>query len=132
LELQPNFVPGDITVRAADAAYTANGPTTSETNPDPAIVLGHELIHASHIVAGTASFDRTATHDFVIRSGSTYESYQESNPRHFPREEFRTVGFYPYAQRREVTENRLRRELNRPLRVAYYQPRNWVCTSCGP
>ena len=62
-------------VRTSDAPYSENGSVTSELNPDPAIV-GHELIHASHIVSGTATFDDTATHDFVVRAGNTFESIE--------------------------------------------------------
>jgi hypothetical protein len=93
-----------IMVRTSDAPYSANGSVTSEFNPDLAIVLGHELIHASHIVNGTASLDDTATHDFVVRVGNTYETYRESAPGQVPREEFRTVGFSPYAHVGELTE----------------------------
>ncbi len=112
--------------------YTANGEITLDSPPDRAVVLGHELIHALHITSGTASFDRTATHDFVVSSGGTTETYREANPNAPTREEFRTVGFSPYAGRREVTENRLRKELKQPLRVAYLpvSASNWTCLTC--
>jgi RHS repeat-associated protein len=120
--------PGDVMVRTTNAA---NGGITSETSSDPAIVLGHELIHASHVVNGTLSFDRMATHDLVATAGTTTETYREG-PAAFSREEFRTVGFAPYAQRGAITENRLRGELGVHARAGYYPSNTWTCTSCGP
>jgi len=127
---------GWLMERGPGEGYTANGAAVSNLNPDPAIILGHELIHALHIVNGTASFDSTPSHDFVVRSGSAFETYRESDggdPNAPPaREEFRTVGFHPFAGRREVTENRLRCELGLPLRVSYFAAQSpyWDCVTC--
>jgi hypothetical protein len=95
----------------------------------------HATDGSGAIVAGTGTLDNTATHDFVARQGNIVDSYREAglNDDH-ANEEFRTVGFSPYAQRGEVTENRLRSELGQRPRLAYYPAdlAHWVCTSCGP
>ena len=64
---------------------------------DPAIGLGHELIHASHYTTGTRE---PGTSDYTGLDGNTYNTKNE---------EQRTVGLGPY-QNEPISENTLRRE----------------------
>lgn len=72
--------------------------------PTPAyIALGHELIHALHVISGDVVKEYSWKTDGAII------------------EEARTVGLGPYANKR-ITENALRKEWNLTLRTYYGSP----------
>ena len=91
------------------------------TNRGSAILLGHELIHATHIIDG--SYDTSpgaqapmGEHNFS-KNGV---NYVERNKQ----EEFRTSGL-GYNQRGDITENKLRKELGYRPRAAYNPRSKW-------
>jgi RHS repeat-associated protein len=81
------------------------------------IVLGHELIHGTHIADGTIS-GASATHTFTEGTTTYSETYRE--------EEFRTVGFSGFVQKGDVTENQLRHEQGLNDRAAYTPRSHWT------
>lgn len=107
----------DAPVRVSDSngRITDTGPI-QDKGALLAIALGHELIHAAHIIDGTY-IDDTTSHNF--RVGNT--TYQEA--RGF--DEFRTIGFAGFVRRGDITENQLRRELGQPPRAAVSGRRTW-------
>jgi len=99
----------------AHGNVTNTSPIQDQT-PSSAVLLGHELVHADHIMRGNVDFS-TGDHDF--REGST--NYREN----YLREEFRTVGFKGYTRSGDTTENQLRRELGENPRAAYIPRPYW-------
>lgn len=100
-------------------ARNSNGQfVTSPT--DPALILGHEFNHASHMQRGTN--DPIPGHGnknnvFTLNGQNFIEA---DNPDITLREEFRTVGMENYSYGNEPTENLLRRELGvTDTRVSY-------------
>jgi hypothetical protein len=82
------------------AEYHPGGGFTDDINdvaPDPGIVIGHELIHATHLMSGTDSGMNNATYDGL--NGKSYTS---------PDAEARTVGVGGAMQPDDITENQLR------------------------
>ena len=98
--------PGDAVV-SYDPTYTppleefnpATGSVTPETS-DPGIIIGHELIHATHVMAGQVSGVSP-----VIYNGL------DGSVRVAPNEEARTVGVGGTRRPDDITENDLR-EMN--------------------
>lgn len=84
----------------------------SETSPDPASNLAHELIHAEHAVRGSAPKSGLYSQQFTYQ-GQTYNETETSD------EEFRTVGLYGFARPGDITENQIRRELGLRPRISY-------------
>jgi RHS repeat-associated protein len=84
---------------------------------DPAIVLGHELIHADHITSGNINIAQ-GPHDFV--EGNVAYRENESS------EELRTVGFAGHVRRGDITENQLRKELKVMPRATYSYRPDWI------
>src|SRR5262249_22842250 len=94
-----------------------------------AVVLAHELSHASHGQRGTldvrvgtppgTSQTPTSTIDdhFLTKDGQYFKELQHD--RVFMREEFRTVGFSRFRQPNEPAENSIRAELGMNPRAAY-------------
>ncbi|MBS1797608.1 MAG: hypothetical protein JSS81_27540 [Acidobacteria bacterium] len=107
---------------------------------DSAIVLGHEMGHASHMQRGTAQnvdqissvsqlsqiFGSQGKDNVFTVNGRSYR--ESDNPRIGLREEYRNVGFEGHVYGSEPTENSLRRQLGIPEeRISYqgqssYQP----------
>jgi RHS repeat-associated protein len=87
--------------------------------PTPiAIALGHELIHAEHMIDGTyTSVEQQAVRTFNF-GGTTYQETRSA-------EEFRTVGYAGFTNRGDITENQLRKELGVPPRIAYNPRSLW-------
>jgi uncharacterized Zn-binding protein involved in type VI secretion len=91
-------------------------------NPDPAVTLGHELCHASHISNGNLAGDPT--------SGSTVTNDPSSGlPMNRALEERRTVGAganathgIPDYSNEPFSENSIRSELGEPQRTTYLNP----------
>jgi RHS repeat-associated protein len=110
--------PGTLSsVRTADAGGRVSDTSPIRDAPTPsAITLGHELIHADHIVNGTYS-NTKAEHTF--REGSNTYSEQESE------DEFRAVGFAGFTRKGDITENQLRKELGLRPRAAYNSRGDW-------
>lgn len=98
--------PGDAVV-SYDPSFTPAlpeyNPTTGSVTPqapDPGIVLGHELIHATHVMEGQVSGVNPVTYTGL--DGSTHVA---------PDEEARTVGVGGTGRSDDITENDLR-EMN--------------------
>lgn len=98
--------PGDAVVDY-DPAYTPNLPefdrsagTVSQVVSDPGIIIGHELIHATHVMAGQVSGTNPVTYNGL--DGSTQVAVDE---------EARTVGVGGTSRSDDITENDLR-EMN--------------------
>jgi len=96
-----------------------NGRVIRQKGRPPYIGLGHELIHALHIVRGTligVPLDdgnlRTVERKLTYRDGS---GRKKTIPQ--DEEELRTIGLGKY--RDGLTENALRREHDLPLRGAH-------------
>ncbi|HEY0078957.1 MAG TPA: M91 family zinc metallopeptidase [Pyrinomonadaceae bacterium] len=106
----------------------ANGRVTNQP-ADSAVVLAHELIHASHYQRGTRdprsgaptgqplSPDSVRTTHYVNDGGQIYREGQSTRVR--MREEFRTVGFDGYRRSDEPTELSIRREFGQDPRASY-------------
>ncbi|HVF50734.1 MAG TPA: M91 family zinc metallopeptidase [Pyrinomonadaceae bacterium] len=111
-----------LPVRGADGRVT-NQPA------DSAVVLAHELIHASHYQRGTRDPrsgaptgqtlppDSVNTTHFVNDSGQIFREAQSTRVR--MREEFRTVGFDGYRRSDEPTELSIRNEFGQDPRASY-------------
>jgi len=109
--------------------YDPNG-STNQTRTGPGnsaiaavhkpgeIVLGHELIHATHIANGTIDAYGFGVHSFSDPSGNYQERWRT--------EEFRTVGFAGFTQPGDITENQLRHQFGLNDRAAYTEPSNWT------
>jgi RHS repeat-associated protein len=108
-----------LPTRGPDAAgnITATSPIV-DVPLNAADTLGHELIHALHIMEGTYDGTTVGNHDFV--EGNI--AYRESEKI----EEFRTVGYAPYKRSGDITENQLRRELNINPRATYNYREKWT------
>jgi hypothetical protein len=104
------------------------------TSADSAIILGHELSHASHMQRGTQQnfrqLDNTVTSlDQIfgtqgkenIFSGDGKFYREGDNLQIGLREEFRNVGFDGHSYGNEPTENSLRRQLGIPEERISYQ-----------
>jgi len=98
--------PGDAVVRY-DPAFTPSlaefNPATGNVTPqvsDPGIIIGHELIHATHVMAGQVSGVNPVTYTGL--NGSTQIAVDE---------EARTVGVGGTSRPDDITENQLR-EMN--------------------
>jgi len=119
----------DLPVRNPDGTLT-------KTPSDSAIILGHELGHASHMQRGTQqNVDGALLQDFganqsrimgtqgkenVISGDDTF--YREGDHLQIGlREEFRNVGMDGHRYGNEPTENSLRAELGIPERRVSYQ-----------
>lgn len=102
----PNWSSGSIAKRADETSacngagsvtavtWNPNGIATPDGSRPAFIGLAHELIHALYNLKGEA-YSNTAD------------------------EELRTVGIAPFADAREITENKIRAEHNIPVRTAY-------------
>lgn len=97
---------------------------------DSAIILGHELGHASHMQRGTRQNDasiNSLTQVFGSKGKENVFSadgkfYRESDNLQIRlREEFRNVGFEGHSYGNEPTENSLRRQLGIPEERISYQ-----------
>ena len=89
------------------------GNQVSNQPVDPAVVLGHELIHAYHDVTGTAA-KGSSVHDFTANGHKYHEVYYT--------EELDTVGFGNVGG---LTENGLRHELHEDPRASYLGEKGW-------
>lgn len=92
--------------------------------PPPSIILGHELIHASHMANGNME-------GLDYEGGATVPTYRQNRMGRFQAlEERRTVGlpqndklnFQDYTKE-PFTENKLRAEMKEPLRTSYLDPK---------
>jgi hypothetical protein len=81
---------------------------------DPAIILGHELIHALHIVQNDDFYAKEATH--TVRSG-TYSFTEKAGG-----DELRTIGVPGFVHWGDTNENTLRFELGYRQRAAWHEP----------
>ena len=90
------------------------------TNRGSAILLGHELIHATHIIAG--SYDTSPETQAPLGEHNFSENGINYVERH-RQEEFRTVGL-GYNKRGDITENKLRKELGYRPRAVYNPDRS--------
>jgi hypothetical protein len=100
---------------------TENGSIEMVKPPDAAVLLGHELSHATHILDGTydaspGAKPPTGEHYFS-ENGVNYVEHEEQ-------EEFRTVGL-GYNRKGDITENQLRKELGLSPRAAYGGRDKW-------
>lgn len=108
--------------------FDATGRVTNQP-ADSAVVLAHELAHASHFQRGTRdprsgttastppSPTATRTLHYVNDGGTIFREPQNANVR--MREEFRTTGFSGYRQRNEPSELSIRSELGLNNRASY-------------
>ncbi len=71
--------------------------TTSEVTPDPGIILGHEIIHATHVMAGQVSGTESVNYTGL-----------DGTPQSAVNEEARTVGVGGTSRPDDITENDLR------------------------
>lgn len=116
IQYDPNATTG-LPTRMPDA----NGNVT-DTSPiqnqatNSALTLGHELIHADHIMQGGMNWGMT-NHTFYEGT----QHYQET----WLSEEFRTVGFSGFVRRGDTTENKLRKQLGLNPRAAYTPGITW-------
>ena len=101
--VDPRTTPADVII-SYDPSYTPDltefDPSTGSTSPqaaDPAIILGHEMIHATHRVAG-----QHAGWDPVNYTGL------DGSPQSARNEEARTVGVGGTTRPDDITENDLR------------------------
>jgi len=92
-----------VLVRGADGGITTG-------NVSGGTILGHELIHEDHAERGGPE-GSDATHIFRMGAGLFTESGSS--------EEFRTVGFSPFVQKGDITENQLNKEMGGPQRATY-------------
>lgn len=95
--------PGDAVI-SYDPTYTPDltefNPstgTTSDVAPDPGIVLGHEIIHATHVMAGQVSGTESVNYNGL-----------DGSPQSAVNEEARTVGVGGTPRADDITENDLR------------------------
>lgn len=115
------FYPNDkIMVLGSDAKW-ANSKTPS------AILLGHELIHASHITNGNLLANPFPNRRIPIKNPDPL--YPDANNYNWAIEERRTVGLgadeehgLPAFINEPFSENSLRTEFGLPLRTSYYNP----------
>jgi len=103
---------------------------------DSAIILGHELSHASHMQRGTQQnvrpisninelgqiFGTQGKENVFSANGQNF--MEGDNPRIGLREEYRNVGFDGHSYGNEPTENSLRRQLGIPEERISYQGQN--------
>jgi hypothetical protein len=103
---------------------------------DSAIILGHELSHASHMQRGTQQnvrpisniselsqiFGTQGKENVFSANGTNF--MEGDNPRIGLREEYRNVGFDGHSYGNEPTENSLRRQLGIPEERISYQGQN--------
>lgn len=104
-----------IVVGTASLNQRENDGSIQEQPTDSAIMLGHELIHASHMIDGSFS-GSSGVHAFSEKGINYQESYS--------REELRTSGL-AYFGRGDITENSLRRELGFRPRATYGKRDKW-------
>jgi hypothetical protein len=97
-----------VLVRGADGNITPGHVSGAD-------ILGHELIHQDHAERGGQDFS-IVTHTFTDQ-GQTFGERGRS-------EEFRTVGFAPFVQKGDITENQIDNELGGPQRATYTFDRN--------
>lgn len=95
-----------------------NSPTSA------ALILGHELNHASHMQRGTNSSisGNGGRNNVFTVNGKSY--IEADNTGITLQEEFRTVGMKNYNYGNEPSENRLRTELGNPDQRISYQGQN--------
>ena len=116
IEYDPNATVG-LSIRMPDTQGKITETSPIQDMPtNSALSLGHELIHADHIMSGGVSV-AMADHDF--REGAI--TFREN---HYS-EEFRTVGFGGFTRSGDITENQLRRELGMNPRAAYLSRPDW-------
>jgi RHS repeat-associated protein len=97
----------------AATEFTRTGPGNSaieETSTPSYVVLGHELIHATHFANGTVNND-LVVHSFSDPSGSYSERGRT--------EEFRTIGFRGFTRPGDITENQLKQQFGLNDRAAF-------------
>ena len=90
IDIDPSFTPKLPEFNAATGKVT-------EVNVDPGVAIGHELIHATHIMAGQIS--GTGPSDYTGLDGKPFRSMNE---------EARTVGVGGTTRPDDITENDLR------------------------
>jgi len=89
--------------------------TIQSNTADAAVILGHELIHAAHIIDGTFE-GSDGNHNFA-ENGVNYVETQS-------KEELRTTGL-AFNRPGDITENSLRRELGYRPRATYNDREKW-------
>jgi hypothetical protein len=124
----------------------SNG-TIVDLPADSAIILAHELSHASHGQRGTIDVRVGTPPGQAPNAGTTTDNHYFTNngqpyreltsDRVFVREEWRTVGFNGYRASNEPTENSIRSELGLDRRAAYmgsgqYQAGNQILPGHEP
>lgn len=125
-DAQVSYDPGlQLSLPARQSVTGPDGRTTSVIRDEPiasAVVLAHELVHATHAQQGT--IDRSqVTHNFTDGDQKLKETWRF--------EEFRTTGFTGARQGNEPSENSIRGELGYNPRATYldssaWQPRDGV------
>src|SRR5262249_27380423 len=90
------FVTWDPSKPESAAEFNPATKTVSNVTATPEIILGHELIHATHLMEGSVTLARI---DYKGLDGSTHNDL---------REEARTVGVGGVAGSNDITENNLR------------------------
>jgi hypothetical protein len=121
--------------------------TVVDLPADSAIILAHELSHASHGQRGTidvrvgtppgqaANSNTTTDNHYFTNNGQNYREL--TSDRVFVREEWRTVGFNGFRASSEPSENSIRSELGLDPRAAYmangqYQAGNQILPGHTP
>lgn len=94
--------------------------TIGDEGIDSAVVLAHELVHATHAQRGT--IDRSLV-DHTFKDGD--KTFTEN----WRFEELRTTGFAGFRQGNEPTENSIRAELGYNPRATYLDRSSWVAGS---
>lgn len=92
-----------------------------ESAADPALTLGHELIHAFNQVRG--DWGDLNEGDSKFKEGTS--EYMETGMKR----ELRAVGLGGYNKVGDITENDLRKQLGQPLRATYTPRIRWI--TCG-
>jgi hypothetical protein len=90
---------------------------------DSAVVLAHELIHATHAQRGT--IDRSLVDHTFTENGVTYKE-------NWRFEELRTTGFPGARQGSDPSENSIRGELGYKPRASYLDRSSWTQVSSIP
>lgn len=108
-------MPVNVTV-TWDPSYTPTAPEfdgkiVSEVAANPAIVLGHELIHATHLMSGTDT-----------GMAPVYYNGLDGSPRISADAEARTVGVGGTQSPDDITENQLREMMGINPRNHYPPP----------
>jgi RHS repeat-associated protein len=115
----------DPSSRNSVSTRTDDSPNSQivDSASDPAIILGHELIHGYNKTRGDAGVLDSGIH--TITEGN--ETYVEE----VAVRELRAVGF-GYNKPGDITENELRREFGKQPRAAYYDRQSWQsCSGIG-